>query len=131
VTASDQLQYRQVVRSLRPPRAVTLLCSEGDWRADVLRMMECYSLTWGGDGNGLAAVSSTGALGDGFWPLLTAFDADHWAVFHRTRRGLRISDPHAYETLLEKDVANWIELNGVERSNAVQYYESDPVLSPR
>jgi hypothetical protein len=130
VTASDQLQYRQVVRSLRPSRAVTLFCSAGDWRADVLRIMEGYSRTWGGDGNGLAAVSATGALADGFWPLLTAFDADQWAVFHRTRRGLRMSDPQAYEAVLETDIAKWIELNeGSARSAAVQYFESDPVLS--
>ena len=54
-------------------------------------MMECYSRTWGGDGNGLAACSADWKIAQPFWTLLTAFDADYWAVFQPTRRGLQIS----------------------------------------
>jgi hypothetical protein len=44
------LTYRRMQRSVRPARALTLLCSDGGWRSDALRMLECYSRTWGGDG---------------------------------------------------------------------------------
>lgn len=47
--ANAGLGYRLVQRSVRPPRAVTLVCSGGDWRADVLRLVECYARTWGGE----------------------------------------------------------------------------------
>jgi hypothetical protein len=51
----SSLRYRLVQRSLRPPRAATIVCAKRDWRADLLRMMECYSRTWGGNGNALPA----------------------------------------------------------------------------
>ena len=59
------VRYRATQSSLRPPRAVTLLSSDGDWRADALRMLECYSRTWGGDGNGLVACSGTWEIAGG------------------------------------------------------------------
>jgi hypothetical protein len=55
----SSLRYRLVQRSLRPPRAATIVCAKGDWRADLLRMMECYSRTWGGNGNALPARTPT------------------------------------------------------------------------
>src|ERR1700724_1112735 len=105
--ASVHLRYRATQLSLRPPRAVTILCSDADWRADALRMMECYSRTWGGDGNGLVACSPDWKIAEPFWRLLRGFDADHWVVFQRTIRGLRLADPEAYEARLEKDVTAW------------------------
>ncbi len=41
----EPVNYQTVLTSVRPPRAVTLICSEGDWHADALRMLECYART--------------------------------------------------------------------------------------
>lgn len=68
IDTPEPLRYRLVQRSVRPPRAATFVCAEGDRRAYVLRMMECYSRTWGGDGNGLVASSSTWDIAEPFWP---------------------------------------------------------------
>jgi len=129
VNAPAQLRYRMTQRSLRPPRAVTLLCSDGDWRADALRMMECYSRTWGGDGNGLAACSHSWEIAKPFWPLLRALDADHWLAFQRTQRGLRLADPAAYDTLLTNELATLTAKHGWTESEARRLLESDDYLS--
>lgn len=68
--SAEPLRYRPVARSIRPPRAVTFVCTQDDWRSDVMRMIECYSRTWGGDGNGLVACSDDGDVAEPFWPLL-------------------------------------------------------------
>jgi hypothetical protein len=129
IESPEPLRYGFVQRSVRPPRAATFVCADGDWRADLLRMMECYSRTWGGDGNGLVASSSSWAIAESFWPLLTALDPDHWAVFHRTRRGLRMSDPAAYEALLSADAAAWVAAHGGTEADARQTFETEQFLS--
>jgi hypothetical protein len=123
------LRYRLVQRSVRPPRAATIVCAEGDWRADLLRMMECYSRTWGGDGNGLVACSNSWDIAEAFWPLLTALDADHWAVFYRTRRGLRMSDPATYEAKLAADISAWMAAHSTTEEDARQLFETEQILS--
>ncbi|MEU1301582.1 hypothetical protein [Streptomyces shenzhenensis] len=117
------LGYRLVQRNVRPPRAVTLVCSGGDWRADVLRMMECYPRTWGGDGHGLIACTPEWEIAEPFWRLAQAFDADHWAVFARTGRGLQMADPHAYETQLAAIVEQWARANGVDEAQTRKMLE--------
>jgi len=124
-----QVHYRGVSRNLRPPRAMTLIGSSGDWRADALRMMECYSRTWGGDGNGLVACSNDWEIAEPFWSLLTAFDADHWAVFRRTRRGLQMADPVAYQATLDAEVASWTAQYGGSEADARQMFEAEQFLS--
>ncbi|MEJ8658841.1 hypothetical protein [Streptomyces sp. MS1.AVA.4] len=132
------LDYRLVQRSVRPPRAVTLVCSEGNWRADVLRMVECYARTWGGDGNGLIACSPTWEISEPFWRLAEAFDADHWAVFGPTGRGLQLSDPQAYEERLSSIVRQWARENDADEAKTREMIEpqflsssgSGPVAPP-
>ncbi|MER6353695.1 hypothetical protein ABT186_18105 [Streptomyces sp. NPDC001634] len=119
----NALGYRLVQRNVRPPRALTLLCSGGDWRADVLRMVECYARTWGGDGHGLIACSPEWEVAEPFWRLAEAFDADHWAVFARTGRGLQMSDPQAYEAQLASIVEGWARENDVDEAQARRMLE--------
>ncbi|WP_406129039.1 hypothetical protein OHQ89_46320 [Streptomyces canus] len=121
--ANAGLGYRLVQRSVRPPRAVTLVCSGGDWRADVLRLVECYARTWGGDGHALIACTPTWGIAEPFWRLAEAFDADHWAVFARTGRGLQMSDPQAYEAQLASIVERWARDNDVAEAKARQMIE--------
>lgn len=105
--AQPSLRYRLVQRRIRPPRAVTVICEEGDWRSDAMRMLECYSRTWGGDGNGLVACTADWDIAEPAWKLLASFDADHWIVFVRNRRALKMADPAAYDKLLAADVKAW------------------------
>jgi len=94
-----------------------------------MRMMECLSHTWGGDGNGLVACSPTWEMSEPFWILLKAFDADHWAVFQRTLRGLQMADPAAYEAVLARYVADWIAANSGTEAQARQDIEAGRMLS--
>ena len=129
ISQTVQVQYLGVQRSVRPPRVVTVIGESADWRLDAIRMMECYSRTWGGDGNGLAACSADWEIAQPFWALLTAFDADYWAVFQPTRRGLQISDPAAYQAALDADVVSWTAQHDVSEAEARQMLETDHVLS--
>jgi hypothetical protein len=123
------LQFRLTQQSVRPPRAVTLVRSADNWQVDLLQMMECYSRTWGGDGNGLAACSPNWELPAPFWPLLSGFDPDHWVYFQRTRRSLQLSDPDAYEALLAADVARFVNDLGWAEPDARESLASDDYLS--
>ncbi|MEZ0107894.1 hypothetical protein ABH920_001886 [Catenulispora sp. EB89] len=127
---AEPVTYQTVLTSVRPPRAVTLICSEGDWHADALRMLECYARTWGGDGNGLVAWASDGQILEAFWPLLAALDADQWVGFARTPLGLRMSDPAAYEQYIAAQAKGWAERNNVTEAEARQALETPEFLSP-
>lgn len=124
-----QLQHRLTQQSVRPPRAVTLVRSGGNWQADMLQMMECYSRTWGGDGNGLAACSGNWDVAEPFWPLLGALDPDHWVYFQPNRRSLQLSDPTAYEAMLAGDIARFVDDLGWTEPNAREFLESEDYLS--
>ncbi|MEU3441758.1 hypothetical protein ABZ755_15290 [Streptomyces griseoincarnatus] len=86
-------------------------------------MMECYARTWGGDGHGLIACSPEWEVAEPFWRLAEAFDADHWAVFARTGRGLQMSDPQAYEAQLASHVEGWSRENDVDEAQARRMLE--------
>jgi len=119
-----------MLSSVRPPRAVTLVWSEGDWRADVLRMLECYARTWGGDGNGLVAYTKGGNIAAPFWPLLGALDADQWVYFAWTPLGLRMADPAAYEKYVTTRAKGWAGRNNVSEDETRQALETPEFLSP-
>lgn len=126
---SEALNYRSLTSSVRPRRALTVIRSEGNWRARVRRMLECYSRTWGGDGNGLVAYTGEVEIPAAFWPLLRAFDADQWVAFSDTLLGLRMSDPEAYEAQLQNAVGRWSENNGMAESEARELFEDEERLS--
>jgi hypothetical protein len=127
--AQPSLRYRLVQRRIRPPRALTVICAEGDWQSDALRMMECYSRTWGGDANGLVACSADWVIAEPAWKLLRSLDADHWAVFVRNRRALRMADPVAYERLLASDIKAWRKEHGGTKAEARGLLEAEHMLS--
>lgn len=126
---AEALRYRSLYSSVRPRRAVTLIGSDGDWRARVQRMLECYSRTWGGDGNGLVAYSDGVKIPEAFWPLLRAFDADQWVVYSDTLLGLRMSDPEAYEAQLRAIVDRWSQTTGLPEPEARELLEDHDRLS--
>jgi hypothetical protein len=128
VKAEAELRHPLTQHGVRPPRAVTLVSSDDRWRADAMRMLECYSRTWGGDGNGLAACSDAGEVLEPFWALLRTLDPDHWTYFQRTRRGLRMDSPSEYQELLDRDVARLVA-SGWDGGDARAFLESDDQLS--
>lgn len=129
VARSLPLEYREVMTSVRPPRAMTLIPTGRGWQKSALRMIECYSRTWGGDANGLASVPTTDSIPDSVWNLWRAFDADHWNVFRQTRRSIRISDPKVYQSLLAQELDNWLNVNGGSVEDALKFVENDTQLS--
>lgn len=125
----ETLRHRSLYSTVRPRRAVTLIAAEGDWRARVQRMLECYSRTWGGDGDGLVAYSAGVEISAAFWPLLRAFDADQWVAFSDTLLGLRMSDPQAYEAQMRRSVQQWSQTTGMPEAEAREYLEDEDHLS--
>ncbi len=108
---------------------MTIICAGGDWQSDALRMIENYSRTWGGDAHGLIACSEHWDVHEAFWPLATEWDADHWAVFFRTLRGLRMGDPDAYERWLDEQAANWIAHHQATETEARTMFGAENYLS--
>lgn len=129
VEQAQPFQHRSLTRSVRPRRAVTLVCAEGDWRPSILRTLEGYSRTWGGDANGLIACSPAGAIGEANWPLLRSFDADQIVAYVPTLLGLRMSDPAAYEAEVSAMATDSAQRQGVEPDKARAWVETDEFLS--
>jgi hypothetical protein len=126
---AEAVHYRSLYSSVRPRRAVTLIDSDGDWHARAQRMLECYSRTWGGDGNGLVAYSDDVKISEVFWPLLRAFDADQWVVFSDTLLGLRMSNPEAYEAQVHASVQQWSQTTGMPEPETREFLEDEERLS--
>jgi hypothetical protein len=79
------IDYRQLVRRLRPARVCTMIPGEDlRWHANVLRMIENYSITWGGSHSAIVPVGGDGEVNDRYWPLIERFDADLWGVYQQT-----------------------------------------------
>jgi hypothetical protein len=108
---------------------MTFVCNEGTWRADLLRMMENYSRTWGADANGLVGCSQNWQVNEAFWKLIEAVDPDHFAAFQHTIRGLGMADPGAYEVHIQQRVAAWTSAHGGTDAEARLQFENETYLS--
>ena len=98
-----RLVYRELSRHVRPTRVITAFeNSERDWEHSALRMLENYSLTWGGAGGLLVPVSGDGVIHQALWPLIEMFDADSWAVYNRTLRDFLLADPSGFDAWLQR-----------------------------
>ena len=123
------VEYRRVRRSIRPARVATLVPNDEHWRSDVLRILEGYSRTWGGDGNALIGCSDSWEVHEAFWSLLKSVDPDHWTVFQRTLRGLKMSDPTFYDRWLDEQVKAWVGQHGGTEDAARQMFDNEHSLS--
>ncbi len=126
---SKDLRYRAVLRSVRPGRAVTLVCADEGWETDVLRLLECHSRTWGGDGNGIVPCSRGWTIPETFWPLVGVFDADFWTCFQTNRRAIQMADPARYKEMVDADVAHFSSEHNVSLDDARTLIETGPYLS--
>ena len=120
------LVYHELSRHVRPARVISAFEDTGrDWGHSALRMLENYSLTWGGARGLLIPVSNGGSVHEALWPLIEMFDADIWAVYNRTLRGCRLADPDRFESDLQGWVADWVERNGGTPEQARLMFTTD------
>jgi len=124
-----RLVYRELSRHLRPARLITAFeNSERDWEHSALRMLENYSLTWGGAGALLVPVSGNGVIHEALWSLIEMFDADLWAVYNRTLRHVLLADPAGFDSWLQAKVTDMVETHGVAPEQARATFTAAPRL---
>lgn len=109
----DQLHYRVLRQAVRPGRVATGVPLHADqWRGVATRMIECYSMTWGGAANILVPIDDDGTLQPAFWPLVELFDADLWASYLHTHRGWELCEPEAHRDWHERQARRWARKHG-------------------
>ena len=124
-----RLVYRELSRHVRPARVITAFeNSERGWEHSALRMLENYSLTWGGAGALLVPVSGDGAIDETLWSLIEMFDADIWAVYNRRLRDFLLADPGGFDSWLQTAIAAWVENHGGSPEQARAMFTADPYL---
>lgn len=94
-----------------------------------LRMLENYSVTWGGAGNILVPVDLTGQPDPAFWPLIEIFDADRWASYVITNRGHQLADPAAFEEWLQKESAKLAAEGSYDKADARRMLTDDHIMN--
>ena len=95
----------------------------------MLRMLENYSVTWGGEGNLVIPTDEKGAVHSQLWPLIESFDADLWAWYVPTFRGNRIANPEGFEQWLQTQCQSWIGEQGGTFEEARQRFTTEQWLS--
>jgi hypothetical protein len=116
-------------RRIRPARVATSILSlADDWQPTVMRMLENYSITWGGIGNILIPIDETGHMNEAFWPLVEIFDADLWAAYMVTRRGLELANPDAFREWLNREARKWARKHGGGIANARRMLTADHIM---
>jgi len=127
---SSPYGYRSLSHRIRPARVVTAMqVREEGGEHSMLRMLENYSLTWGGAGNLLIPINQEGGIHAGFWPLVEMLDADIWAWFFQTLGGYRAEDSDGFERWLQTACENWVKKHGVTLEEARDSFTSDRILS--
>ena len=128
--AEHDLVYRELARNIRPPRVITALehLVEG-WEYPALRMLENYSVTWGGAGGLLIPVTAEGSVHEALWSVMEIFDADLWAVYHRTLRDHMLSDPGTFEQRLHEEALGRVQRHGETVESARAMLTADHVLN--
>ena len=89
--------YRRLRHRIRPARVVTAMqAPEKGWEHS-LRMLENYSVTWGGVGNLAIPTGEPGEIHHRLWSLIENYDADLWAWYVPTLKGNRVANPEGFE----------------------------------
>ena len=123
------LHYRMLRRRIRPARVATSIPRlADDWQPTVMRMLENYSITWGGLGNLLIPIDETGHMNEAFWPLVEIFDADVWAEYMITRRGFELANPDGFREWLNREARKWARKHGGGIANARELLTADHMM---
>jgi len=126
----SSLHYRMLRRRIRPARVATAIKSLADeWQPDAMRMLENYSVTWGGIGDLLIPVDAAGQIHDSFWPLVEIFDADVWAAYTITWRGFELANPDQFHAWLNREARKWARKHGGGIANARETLTADQMMT--
>lgn len=126
----SSLVYRRLRHRIRPARVVTALCAlEAGWEHSVLRMLENYSVTWGGAGNLVIPTDQQGAVQGRLWSLIEDYDADLWAWYVPTLRDHRVANPEGFGQSLQARCEKWVSEQGGTFEEARLMFTSDRELS--
>lgn len=102
---------------------------EEGWEHSMLRMLENYSVTWGGAGNLVIPTGEQGEVHPRLWSLMENFDADLWAWYVPTLRGNRIANPEGFEQWLRNQSEKWASEQGGTVEEARLMFTTDRWLS--
>ena len=120
------LEYRRLRLRLRTTRAITMFPGpDSGWEHAALRMLENYTVTWGGAGNILLPVAADGSIDSSFWPLIEIFDPDVWARYQKTIRAHQLASPDTFYEWLELQAAEYVAEHGGTLAEARQIITSD------
>jgi len=100
-----------------------------DWEPAVMRMLENYSISWGGIGNVLIPVDETGSMHKAFWPLVEIFDADLWAGYTSTYRGFQLSNPDGFRQWMDREARKVTRKHGGGIAKAREMLTRDHVMT--
>lgn len=130
VNQAAGMSYRQLRRRIRPARVVTVVPRiKEDWASTALRMLENYSITWGGCGDVLVPVDAESEWHPAFWPIVELFDADVWAGYTVTRRGQQLANPTGFKERLNKDARNLARKNTFGVAQARQMLTAEHMMT--
>lgn len=126
----SSLVYRRLRHRIRPARVVTAMqAPEQGWEHSMLRMLENYSVTWGGSGNLVIPTGERGEVHSRLWSLIEDFDADLWAWYVPTYRGHRVANPESFEQWLQARCEKWASEHGGTVEGARQMLTTERMLS--
>jgi hypothetical protein len=116
MTGSD---FKTVSLSVRPARAAVLIDKrDTEWLRTCHRIIEWQSCVWGG-WNFIIVPTDGTTISLDFWTLLEVYDPDYLLRYQPTWRDIKIANPQRYATILERNVAHWLD----------QHPEADPDFS--
>lgn len=126
---APSLYYRKLTRRIRPARVVTVVPRLADeWQFTALRMMENYSVTWGGVGDLLVPADAAGEVHPAIWSLIEIFDADTWATYVSTLRGFELANPSGFDSWMDEQARAWGSENNVSAEEARRMLTEDHMM---
>jgi hypothetical protein len=95
--------YKRLSLTVRPPRTAVAMVEGDGWVHSARRMVENFSRLWGGAGNVVLAIDSSGKVSETSWRLLEAFDADRLGYYASSWQGLRRANPDGFKRWLYRE----------------------------
>lgn len=92
--------FKNVNMSVRPQRVVTFISKDDEyWRHTAIRLIECYSMMWGGAYN-LIVPTDGHTISEEFWAILERYNPDYLYFYNSTLLDVKLADPKRYEKII-------------------------------
>jgi hypothetical protein len=98
----EQVEYRPIVGSLRPPRVAVAYQGRSNWVHFARQAIRSLCRVWGGAGATLLPLDDHGAIPQCLLPLLRTYDPDGVAVNAMTVADIAVADPGIVDRLVER-----------------------------